>query len=109
MAGAAPELRGDPSPADDESRVIECPSTVLQNLRALVLERFNQLPHGGAEAFGVLFGARHGESDYYENRSSIKHTGFAAAKTEWSTRPRGFDSSRLAKSTIGPLECQRWP
>jgi len=61
MTGAAPELRGEPSPAEDDSRVIECSSDVLQSLRALVLERFNQLPHGGAEAFGVLFGTRHGD------------------------------------------------
>src|SRR5712691_10914156 len=59
MAGAAPRLRGDPSPFEDDSRVIECPSNLLQTLRTLVLERFNQLPHGGAETFGVLFGQRH--------------------------------------------------
>src|SRR5438105_3769314 len=60
MAGAAPELRGDTSPVADDSRAIECGSDVLQSLRALVLDRFNQLPHGGPETFGVIFGARHG-------------------------------------------------
>jgi proteasome lid subunit RPN8/RPN11 len=58
MAGAAPELRRDLYPAADDSRVIECSSAVLQSLRLLVLERFNQLPHGGTESFGVLFGTR---------------------------------------------------
>src|SRR6185369_8422049 len=61
MTGAAPELSGDLSPAEEDSRVIECQSDVLQSLRALVLERFNQMPHGGAETFGVLFGTRHGD------------------------------------------------
>lgn len=67
MAGAAPELRrnaspvpGGGSPTADDSRGIECASAVLQSLRTLVLERFNQLPHGGPETFGVLFGERHG-------------------------------------------------
>src|SRR5205085_8545271 len=70
MAGAAPGLRGDPSPFENDSRVIECPSSVLQMLRTLVLERFNQLAHGGAETFGVLFGERH--------RDELRITAFRA-------------------------------
>jgi len=66
-------------------------------------------PFTGTKQTSGEIGARHGESDYSENRSSVKRKGFAAAKTGRCACRRGFQSSRLAKSTIGPLGCQRRP
>jgi len=61
MAGAAPRLDGGPAIPRPDSRSINCPSAVFESIRQVVLERFNQLPHGGAEVFGVLFGRREGD------------------------------------------------
>ena len=61
MAGAPSRLEGDQPQAEEPSRGIDCPVSVLQNLRASVLERFNSTPHGGSEITGVLFGTRNGD------------------------------------------------
>ena len=37
--------------------MVDCAPSVLQAIRALVLERFNSTPHGGTEFAGVLFGS----------------------------------------------------
>ncbi len=75
MGGTAHRLEGEkPSKYEQHSRVIECPSSVLHELRATVLERFNSLPHGGSEIFGVLFGT-HNEAD-------VHITGFRALITD---------------------------
>ncbi len=66
-------------------------------------------PLAGPEQTGGEFGTRHGGSDYSGSRSSSDHAGIAAAGASL-LAPRGrFDSSRPAKSTIGPPECQRRP
>lgn len=61
MAGAASSLEGNRPPFEEHSHVIDCPVSVLQNLRASVLDRFNSTPHGGDEITGVLFGTREGD------------------------------------------------
>src|SRR5216684_5240732 len=60
MAGAAPKIEGDSPNFEPESCTIDCPHSVLLEIRAAVLEAFNNLPHGGSEIFGVLFGKREG-------------------------------------------------
>src|SRR5437879_218989 len=75
MGGTAHRLEGEtPSQYDQHSRVIECPSSLLREIRATVLERFNSLPHGGTEIFGVLFGTH--------NDSGVRITGFRALITD---------------------------
>src|SRR5690348_2003722 len=59
MAGAAQKLE---SSSEEYSRIIECSPAVLQQIRTLVLERFNQIPHGGGEVFGVLFGSHENQT-----------------------------------------------
>ncbi len=61
MAGAPFSLEGDQPHLEEHARVIDCPVSVLQNLRASVLERFNATPQGGGEVTGVLFGTRSGD------------------------------------------------
>src|SRR5579864_740505 len=60
MAGAAPRIEGDSSNFDEKQRVIECSQSVIHDIRAMVLERFNRIAHGGPEVFGVLFGTHQG-------------------------------------------------
>ena len=75
MGGTAHRLEGEkPSQYDQHSLVIECPSSLLREIRATVLERFNSLPHGGTEIFGVLFGTH--------NDSGVRITGFRALITD---------------------------
>ncbi len=75
MGGTAHRLEGErPSQYDPHSRVIECPSSVLHDLRATVLARFNSIPHGGSEIFGVLFGTH--------NNADVHITGFRALITD---------------------------
>jgi proteasome lid subunit RPN8/RPN11 len=62
MEGAPFSLKGDQPPAAEHSRAIDCPVSVLQNLRASVLGRFNSTPHGGGDVTGVLFGTRDGDA-----------------------------------------------
>lgn len=57
MAGTAHKVEGEQF-FTDRSRVIECSPALIHQIRTLVLERFNQIPHGGGEVFGVLFGSR---------------------------------------------------
>jgi proteasome lid subunit RPN8/RPN11 len=61
MAGAAHRLEGDHSRIQENERIIDCPVSVLDAIRAWVLERFNSTPHGGVETAGVLFGTYRGE------------------------------------------------
>ena len=61
MEGAASRLEGDRPPVEEHSHAIDCPVSVLENLRASVLEQFNSAPHGGGEITGVLFGTRNGD------------------------------------------------
>lgn len=75
MGGTAHRLEGEkPSQYVGHSRVIECPSSVLREMRATVLDRFNSLPHGGTEIFGVLFGTHNG--------ADVRITGFRALITD---------------------------
>src|SRR5882724_8116016 len=75
MGGTAHRLEDDkPSQYDQHSRVIECPSSVLHEIRDTVLERFNSLPHGGTEIFGVLFGTH--------DCADVRITGFRALITD---------------------------
>src|SRR5690242_19114632 len=60
MAGAAPKIEGESPNFEPESCTINCPHSVLLEIRATVLDAFNNLPHGGSEIFGVLFGKREG-------------------------------------------------
>jgi proteasome lid subunit RPN8/RPN11 len=60
MAGAASRLEGDSSNFEEQPHVIECSPDVLEQVRLAVLRRFNRLPHGGSQTFGVLFGTREG-------------------------------------------------
>src|SRR5437879_431873 len=60
MAGAAPTIEGDSPNFEPESCTINCPHSVLLEIRAAVLDAFNNLPHGGPEIFGILFGKREG-------------------------------------------------
>src|SRR5579871_581180 len=60
-APAPTSVEGASSPLAEHSRAIDCPVSVLQNLRSSVLERFNATPHGGGEVSGVLFGSRNGD------------------------------------------------
>ena len=41
--------------------MVDCAPSLLQAIRALVLERFNSTPHGGTEFAGVLFGSHEGD------------------------------------------------
>src|SRR5678816_770086 len=71
MGGTVHRLEGEkPSQSDPHSRLIECPASVLHEIRATVLEQFNSLPHGGTEIFGVLFGTH--------NDADVRITGFRA-------------------------------
>src|SRR5258708_4630790 len=75
MGGTAHRLEGErPSQYDPHSRVIECPSSVLHDPRATVLARFNSIPHGGSEIFGVLFGPH--------NNGDVHIPGFRALITD---------------------------
>src|SRR5437879_4143487 len=75
MGGTAHRLEGErPSEHGQSSRVIECPSSVLQKMGASALERFNSLPHGGSEIFGILLGTH--------NSAGVRITGFRALITE---------------------------
>jgi len=75
MGGTAHRLEGERSSQyGQHSRVIECPSSVLHELRVTVLERFNSEPHGGSEVFGVLFGTH--------NDADVRITGFRALITD---------------------------
>ena len=60
MAGAAPTIEGNSPNFEPESCTINCPHSVLLEIRAAVLDAFNNLPHGGPEIFGILFGKREG-------------------------------------------------
>src|SRR5579872_5367302 len=60
MEGAPSSLGATPR-VEEHSRGIDCPVSVLNTLRASVLEQFNSTPHGGEEITGVLFGTRNGE------------------------------------------------
>src|SRR5271169_149004 len=62
MERAPSSLEGDHPPLEEHSRAIDCPVSVLQNLRASVLDRFNSTPHGGTDLTGVLFGTRNGDA-----------------------------------------------
>lgn len=57
---SAPSSLGDHPRVEEPSRAIDCPVSVLQNLRAAILEQFNSSPHGGRELVGVLFGTHQG-------------------------------------------------
>ena len=60
MAGAAPKIEGESPNFEPDSCTINCPHSILLEIRAAVLDAFNNLPHGGSEIFGVLFGKREG-------------------------------------------------
>ena len=62
MERAPSSVEGDHPPLEEHSRAIDCPVSVLQNLRASVLDRFNSTPHGGGDLTGVLFGTRDGDA-----------------------------------------------
>ena len=62
MERAPSSIEGDHPPLEEHSRAIDCPVSVLQNLRASVLDRFNSTPHGGGDLTGVLFGTRNGDA-----------------------------------------------
>ena len=74
MEGAPFSLRQDQPSVDEPSRAIDCPVSVLQNLRASVLGRFNSTPHGGSDVTGVLFGTRQGDE--------VRITAFCACSGE---------------------------
>jgi hypothetical protein len=61
MERAPSSIEGDQPPLEEHSRAIDCPVSVLQNLRVSVLERFNSTPQGGGDLTGVLFGTRNGD------------------------------------------------
>ena len=54
-------MEGDSSKSVEPLRLIECLYSVLRDMRAMVLERFNRMAHGGPEVFGVLFGVHDGD------------------------------------------------
>jgi len=74
MEGAPFSLKQDQPSVDEPSRAIDCPVSVLQNLRASVLGRFNSTPHGGSDVTGVLFGTRQGDE--------VRITAFCACSGE---------------------------
>ena len=74
MEGAPFSLKQDQPSVEEHSRAIDCPVSVLQNLRASVLARFNATPHGGGDVTGVLFGTRQGDE--------VRITAFCACADE---------------------------
>src|SRR5450759_2552187 len=96
MGGTAHRLEGEkPSQYDQHSRVIECPSSVLHGIRATVLERFNSLPHGGAEIFGVLFGTH--------NSADVRVPGFRALITDHEFAHPGEMSDQVRAAFAGAI------
>lgn len=93
MAGAPFSLEGDRPHLEEHARAIDCPVSVLQNLRATVLERFNSTPNGGEEVTGVLFGIRDG--------GEVRITAFCAGASE-GERPKS-DTLAETGSTIAAV------
>ena len=112
MAGAAHRLDGDGSEYQDHSPVVECPHSLIQALRASVLDSFNSAPHGGAEVYGVLFGTHSGDEVHIAVFRPVVFESAMAGSTPLTEEQRAAFAKAMAEPGSGSdgnaLEAVGW-